>query len=190
MGLGLHGLLQIQPAAADRIRSDQTGSKVKGKYTMMNQEKLYKLMQDDLLNRDGPCTLYRMSDYWTMVTSKYYAVIMPHSDVDTICTGTQYTTDSSVHRRIDNTLNGSDMFYVGTMTVSINMLKQKVIVFKDDFGLFYLIRYTAAADYLARLKRKDRRIKRYQDLIVFWSPDDDFPIMACCEVSGNKVKGE
>lgn len=157
---------------------------------MYNQEKLFACMQADLLNRDGPCTLYGLSDHWVLVTSKYDAYVLPRTYLDTCCTGTKWTEDSSVHRRIDNTLNGSDMFYVGTMNVTINMLKQKVIVFKDDFGLFYLIRYTAAADYLARLKRKDRRIKRYQDLIVFWCPDDDYPIMACCEVSGNKVRGE
>lgn len=161
---------------------------------MINQEKLYKLMQDDLIDRDGACTLYQIAEYWTLVTSKYYAVVMPAGDaeysIDTVITGTKWTTDSHVHRRIDNTLNGSDMFYVGTMTVSLNKLRQKVIVFKDDFGLFYLIRHTAAAEYLAKLKQKDRRIKRYQDLIVFWCPDDDFPIMACCEVSGNQVRGE
>ena len=156
----------------------------------MNQEKLYALMNQDLLEREGMCKLYRIAEHWTLITSKYNAYIMPALEGDPICTGTIWTEDSSLHRRIDNTLNGSDLFYVGIMTVTLNMLKQKMIVFKDDFGLFYLIRYTASADYLARLKRKERRIKRYQDLIVFWSPDDDFPLMACCEVSGQKVRGE
>ena len=160
---------------------------------MLNQEKLWSMMQDDLLNRDGPARLYRISEYCTLVLCKYQAVVMPapglsHS-VDTIITGTNWTTDSIVHRRIDNTLIGSDLFYVGKMKVSLNMLKQNVLVFKDDFGLFYMIRATAAAEYLAKAGPKDRRIKRYQEMICFWCPDDDFPMLAACEVSGQSVKG-
>ena len=160
---------------------------------MLSQEKLWSLMQDDLLNRDGPARLYRIAEYWTMVLCKYQAVILPAADplysVDTVITGTDWTTDSSVHRRIDNTLNGSDLFYVGKMKVSLNMLKQNVLVFKDDFGLFYMIRATAAAEYLAKAGPKYRRIKRYQEMICFWCPDDDFPMLAACEVSGQSVKG-
>lgn len=155
---------------------------------MYNQEKLFACMQADLLNRDGPCTLYGLSDHWVLVTSKYDAYVLPRTYLDTCCTGTKWTEDSTVHRRIDNTLNGSDLFYVGKMKVSVNMLKYNSLVFKDDFGLFYLIRSTDTAEYLVKYP-KCRRIKRYQDMIVFWSPDDDFPIYAACEINGQQVKG-
>lgn len=153
----------------------------------MKQDKLFAAMQDDILNRDSAAILYRMSDSWTMVTTKYQAYIMPADMVDTVSTGCTWSDDSHVHHRIDNTLNGSDLVCIGMMTVSVNMLRQKVLVLRDDFGIVYLIRWTKTAEMLAR--DNSLRCKRYQDLVVWWSADDDFPIYAGCEIAPDKVRG-
>lgn len=157
----------------------------------MKQEKLYKAMQDDLMDRESSCQLYRMSDYWTMVTCKYQAFIMPECDpeigVDHDLVGNSWTADSHIHKRIDSTLNGLSVTCIGQMTVTVNLLKQKVLVMVDDFGVLHMIRNTRTANMLA--KDKHTRCLMYQDLIVWWCPDDDFPIYAACVITGRSCSG-
>lgn len=153
----------------------------------MNQEKLYQAMQDDLFHRDFAAKLYRLAEHWTLVTTKYHAYVLPKDMVDEAVTGHGWTDDSSVHKRIDLTLNGSDIVCIGHMQVTVNMIRQKVLVMRDDFGIVYLIRWTKTADLLSR--DKHLRCKRYQDLIVWWSADDDFPIYATCEINPSQARG-
>lgn len=153
----------------------------------MNQEKLYGAMQDDLFNRDSAALLYRIAEHWTLVTTKYHAYVMPADMVDGDLAGNKWSEDSHVHHRIDNTLNGSDLVCIGHMTVNVNMLRQKVLVMRDDFGIVYFIRWTKTAEMLS--KDKKIRCKRYQDLVCWWSADDDFPIYAACEINPHQARG-
>lgn len=153
----------------------------------MNQEKLFSAMMDDLIERDSAATLYKIAEHWTLVTTKYNAYVLPSEYVDTVVTGNMWTEDSTVHRRIDNTLMGSDLVCIGHMTVTVNMLQQKVLVMRDDFGIVYFLRWTKTAEMLS--KDKQLRCKRYRDLIAWWSADDDFPIYAGCEISPHQARG-
>ena len=77
------------------------------------------------------------------------------------------------------------MVYVGKLTVTLDLLKVKVLLFRDRFGMFYMIRYTGTAEMLA--KDKQVRCLRYQEMISWFCPDDDFPIYAASVIPGNLV---
>lgn len=148
-------------------------------------KKLYQAMNNDLLDRDGYCYHFRMNDDISMVITKYAAFVMPESEIDHTATGSDYKINRDVESRVFMCLNGGEMVYVGKLTVTLNLLKVKVLLFRDCFGNFSMIRYTGTAEMLA--KDKGVRCMRYQEMITWFCPDDDFPIYAASVIPGNLV---